>query len=464
MARRETGGIYKRGGVYWVNYRVEGERYHESTSTADRREAQSFLARVRRQIREGTWTPPTNRAAEREAERLRARLAELESNGRARAAAALTVAEYAEQWLERRRAAEVRTVHDEEVRLRSWVLPRIGDKPLAEVKRSDVRDLIAEMQRTPSPTTGRPYAPRSVLHVYGVTRLLFADALADELIAATPCTLRTRKGELPVKKDADPRWRGQAVYTREEAEQLISDERIPEDRRVFYALQILAGMRAGEASARRWRDIDSAAQPLGRMTIWSQAVNGDERETKQGDVREVPIVPTLATVLAAWKLRGFAMWFGRNPKPDDLIVPSRHDGRSPRSKTSLLRLKVDLERLGLRTEGRGRHAMRATFLTLLESDGANMAIARRATHAAPSDVVAGYVRTSWADLCREIGKLRLELRRGAVVIPLRRAQNDDAPRGDSRGDSGSEGGVFVCEKSGTDGTRTRGLRRDRPAL
>lgn len=64
-----------------------------------------------------------------------------------------------------------------------------------------------------------------------------------------------------------------------------------------------------------------------------------------------------------------------------------------------------------------RHAQRATFLTLLEADGANMAIARRATHRAPTDVVGGYIRSTWAQVCDEISKLALALPpRGAATF------------------------------------------------
>ena len=43
---------------------------------------------------------------------------------------------------------------------------------------------------------------------------------------------------------------------------LINDECEPEERRVLYALDFLTGMRAGEAAARRWRDLDSVQATL----------------------------------------------------------------------------------------------------------------------------------------------------------------------------------------------------------
>ena len=52
--------------------------------------------------------------------------------------------------------------------------------------------------------------------------------------------------------DKDPEWRSTAVFTREEVEPLLSDTRLPEDRRVLYAFLFLTVMRIGEAVALRW--------------------------------------------------------------------------------------------------------------------------------------------------------------------------------------------------------------------
>lgn len=54
-----------------------------------------------------------------------------------------------------------------------------------------------------------------------------------------------------------------AVYTRDEVEMLISDERITTDRRVLYALEGLAALRHGEAAGLRWRHYDPTATPVG---------------------------------------------------------------------------------------------------------------------------------------------------------------------------------------------------------
>jgi hypothetical protein len=143
--------------------------------------------------------------------------------------------------------------------------------------------------------------------------------------------------------------------------------------------------------------------------------------------------PVLRALLAEWKVSGFALLFGRHPQPEDPIVPQRADVSAFRGKHTFERLNADQAKIGIRRVPSARHAMRATFLSLLEADGANMAIARRATHAAPSDVVGGYVRVQWADVCNEIAKLRIALGRGKV-IPMRRV----VTAGDSFGDNPSD--------------------------
>ena len=433
MTRPATGGIRKRGEIWWLRYTVAGVRYQESADTGDERVARSLLARRRREIADGTWTAPAERAGLARVEEARAELERaLEASPDAKP---ITVTTYLGRWISRRREAGVRQVRNEATYFDRYVKPEIGPLALAAVTRVHVRDLVAKIGQAKNARTGATLSPRTVLHAYRSLSTAFADAVLDGLLVANPCTLKTRKGELPKKRDRDARWRASAVYSRDEAETMISDERIPLDRRALYALMLLGGLRIGEAVGRRWVDYDARAEPLGRVLVASQADGAKaSRETKTGDARAVPVVPALAALLAEWKLSGFPLYFGRHPQPDDPIVPTRHDktGRSFRDATTMHKScldDMDRAELGRRVPA-ALHSQRATFLSLLESDGANMAIARKATHAAPSDVVAGYIRTSWADLCREVGRLNVHVRKGARVIALPLAQ---ASSGESSG-------------------------------
>ncbi len=46
-------GLYKRGKVYWIDYRANGKRYRESTNTTKRREAEYILACRMKEAKEG---------------------------------------------------------------------------------------------------------------------------------------------------------------------------------------------------------------------------------------------------------------------------------------------------------------------------------------------------------------------------------------------------------------------------
>ncbi len=403
-------GLYRRGDTWWCSYRYEGVRHFESTKTADKRAAQSIYVDRKRN------GPPAERTAE----------------------PIVTVEAYLDAWIARRRTSGVRGVRNESQMFRDYVKPKIGTLAIGAVTRVHVRELIDTLAHTASPKTKKTLSARTVLHVYRTLSTAFSDAVLDGKLAVSPCTLKTRKGELPKKRDRDAGWRASAVYSRDEAWRVLTDTRIPPDRRALYALMLLGGLRIGEAVGRRWRDLDADAKPLGRLVVATQADGAKgSRETKTGETREVPVHPALAGALDSWKRTGFPMLFGRHPTPDDPIIPNRSDrtGCSFRDRTMThTSLQEDLDRVSLRRVPHAQHSMRATFLSLLEVDGANMGIARRATHSAPTDVVGGYIRVQWADLCREIAKLSIDLTPGAVVIALPLAANGDSG-GDNRFDA-----------------------------
>lgn len=328
----------------------------------------------------------------------------------------LTVAAYARRWIAGRTHE---TSNDDRGRIENHIIPAIGHILLTELRPKDVRALVASLStkrrlgnlradgsRVP---TEEPLAPRTVRHVYGTLRAMLNDAVADEIIAASPCVLK--KGELPQKRDKDRTWRRTAVFTREEVEAIISapPSAIPEDRRVMYALLFLGAMRFGEAAALTWRDYDAAAQPLGRLVVERSYSSKSRRvkETKDDNAREMPVHATLAKILAEWKLDGFERLTGLTPQPNDLIVPSRLG--NPRNANHMLRrFHADLERLGLRE--RRQHDARRTFISIARADGANKDLLRWVTHGPANDTLDSYTTPPWAALCAEVAVTRIAWR------------------------------------------------------
>src|SRR5713226_2465102 len=322
-----------------------------------------------------------------------------------------TVKRYLVRWIEDRRVRNVASAGDDEARLQRHALPELGELFLTEVRPSHIRTLVRSLKAKVGPEK-QQLAPRTVRHVYGVLHRMFEDAVADELIESNPCSIK--RGELPAKIDKDPTWRGGAVFTREEVEQLISDKRIPEDRRVFYAIAFLGGLRTGEVSALRFRACDASLEPLGRLLVSASFDTRTrlEKSVKTGKPREAPIHPTLARVLAAWKLGGWERMMGRAPRPDDILVP-KQDGRNRDAHFVLYWFRNDCEVLGLRQ--RRQYDSRRTFISLAQADGARKDILRWITHGPDGDIVSVYTTLPWNALCEEVAKLRIALRDGRLI-------------------------------------------------
>ncbi len=307
----------------------------------------------------------------------------------------VTVSRYAERWLGERRALGLAVGKGDDARLRRYALPVLGVLRLDEVRPRHIRDLVLDLRKRGE------LAPRTIRHVYGVLATMFRAAIGDELVDATPCVLQ--RGVLPKKADKDPAWRATAIFTREEVEVLVSDTRVPQDRRVVYALKALAGLRHGEAATLRWRQYDPELEPLGAINL---------EKTKTGVPRRVPVHPTLARVLAEWKLAGWERAYERPPGRDDLVVPAR-TMKSRDDSDAAHAFRHDLETLELRR--RRAHDLRRTFITLALVDGARRDLLEVVTHGPRGDIISVYSTFPWPALCDEVSKLRISLREGQIL-------------------------------------------------
>ena len=404
----------------------------------------------------GVWTSkPTRYVVGQEAEArryVRASQAVIDKRrkaGETAPAGPLTLRKYVAGWLERRREEG----HDwtaDRGRLAKHVLPVLGDRKLADIRTVDVAELVRALRFKSDP----PLAARTLRNVYNVLRAALRDAAIAGTIDVNPCTLTA--AQLGQVRDRDPEWRAGAVFTRAEAEVLISDPRIPFDRRVWYGFGLLAGLRPGEIGALRWRHYEPADEPLGRLLIAASystkrsAVKGTKTET----VKSLPVHPTLAALLAEWRLGGWAAMVGRVPEPDDLIVPlppavvarrTRRTGEPLRGYDYAGRRWRDEDLPALGWRARANYDVRATFITLAIDDGADRTILRdRVTHTKQKrSAFDGYDRgIHWIQTCAEVAKLRIARR------PL---ATPDATKPGFPGNValllGSGGGLRTCESA-----------------
>jgi integrase len=421
------GTVYKRGTKLWIGYKdLDGRVKYASSGlgVGEEEKARELLAEIQRRI-----------AAEREAG--------------ATTKKPLTFERYADGWMRARRQRGLSSASVDDGRLRHHAVPALGKMLLSDIRPRHVRALILDLRKRIG-TGPENLAPRTVRKVYGLLHTLFADAVAEELIAQNPCVLR--RGDLPKNIDKDAEWRATAVFERREVETVVSSPLTPWDRRVLYALQMLTGARFGEAAAAKWRHYDPTAKPLGKLLITASydVHKRQEKRVKTELTREVPVHPVLAKILAEWKLRGWAEMMGRSPTPDDLIVPSR-EGRNRNANTTLRRFHKDLARLGLRK--RRQHDMRRTFISLARADGARADVLERVTHGPRGDIMNLYTTLPWALLCEEVVKLRIELIEGRLV-ELRRAVGHDH---DGRPDHDDDADVVEPAKPMAHGLGTTAL-------
>lgn len=383
------GSVYRRGDspFLWLGYtEASGQRRLVSSGTADEKQAKATLASLERQV-----------AAEKAA---------------GAKDKAPTLRWYVEEkWKTERLAQGTRSAKHDAWRLER-ILPALGHMLLKDVTRLHVRDFMRQVRH-------EGLAPRSARMIYAGLRVIFADAVADELIPYSPCTLLQKRGELPASEDAVSGWRAGAVFSRTEVEKLISAEVIPEWRRVLWGSLFLTGMRIGEVLPRCWGDVDSQQEPLHRLSVhshWDFEAKVSVPGTKgRKNGREVPVHQTLGVLLAQWRLSGWAARHGRQPKAEDLIFESLRGRVLNRNSTYRL-FAADCAALGLRQ--RRQHDMRRTFVSLALADGADKHLLRWVTHGPPEDkgdVMDSYTTLPWTTLCEQVSKLKVGLLQGATL-------------------------------------------------
>ena len=186
----------------------------------------------------------------------------------------------------------------------------------------------------------------------------------------------------------------------------------------------------------RWRHYDPTMRPLGKLLVAFSysTLKSREKTTKTDAIKHVPVHPTLAAMLAEWKLGGWAAMMGRHPEPDDLIgpMPPEHAARRRTRTGEPFRghdysgerwRRDDLPTLGWRH--RRHYDMRATFITLAIEDGADPdVIETRVTHTRKRRTAFdGYNRgLQWERTCAEVAKLKIARRpRGqgeVIALPV----------------------------------------------
>jgi integrase len=291
-------------------------------------------------------------------------------------------------------ARKVRTVGDE---VRNYELHVLGrcewftELKIADVRPKHTAKLVDDLELPYEDDEGgvRTLAPKTIANIIGTLHTMFQKALLDERVLTNPIVLE--RGRLK-RTSKIPK----APYTTADLTKVLLCG-APVDARVWAALAIYTGMREGEICGRRWRDWDSAAAPLGCLTVRDQY---DGQPLKTDRPRKVPVHRDLAELLTWWRSTGWEIVFCRPPLPEDWIVPSRvlvgPHTRSSAYKTWRRTLKQ------AEVVNMGPHSARHSFITHARRGGAPKDVLEQVTHNARGDIVDQYTHWDWDPLCSAV--------------------------------------------------------------
>jgi integrase len=440
MARRLTGEVLeldrKGGRTYALRFYAYGKRRYVTLGTVaegwTRWRAEEELANVLADVRRGIWKPPARKAAREPRPEP-------------------TFHQFASEWIDaRRHEFAPRTVEDYTLALTHHLLPFFAEHKLSEITAREVdRYKALKVRERELGLVKRPLSNVTINKT--LTRLgqILDVAVRYELIDNNPVKTRVEK-----LREAEPR---RVRLTGEQVQVLL---RAAGPNRALLATAIMAGgLRISELTHLRWRDIDLRG---GSLSVAAS-------KTAAG-VRRVVLDPELVQLLREHKMA--AKW----SQPDDFVFAGRirsQPRERNRVRTAILYPAIERANELLAREGKPPipevitfHALRRTYAALRAELGEHPAItAAQMGHRDPrmtlrvyTDVTGMKPRTRLGGLLRE-GEWALM---GTETELESTEADDEAPRQPPKTAAGA--GETRGKRSGSDGTRTRGLRRDRPAL
>ncbi|MET4157959.1 tyrosine-type recombinase/integrase [Agromyces sp. PvR057] len=235
--RRETFGTLRKreSGRYQATYMgPDGKRHSAPTTFQTMGDARAYLRGVQARIASGTWQSADTERAEHERR-------------------ALPFAAFATRWLDGRTSVGGKALRPttlaEYRRLLAGPLAPLADLPLPSITRAVVEDW-----RTPLLMSGtRTQAARA----YTLLSAIMGSAVDRGLIDASPCTIRGAASTRTGKRVNPP--------TRDELATIV--EHVPERYRMLVLLAAWSGLRFGELSELRRKDIHGYREAEGLIEL-----------------------------------------------------------------------------------------------------------------------------------------------------------------------------------------------------
>ena len=368
----------------------------------------------------------------------------------------LTIEECAGKWiglLEGDERCAPATLKQHRGCLKNWILPRFGQKPIAELDARAVPELRAWLREL---RAAHPEGARTILHTVSSFASLVDAALAEGWIRATlPAgdaqvaawalsaanVLRHPgvRGELPKARDKGPLrlpipW----------VQKLLDAPAVELEHRARYGLAGCTGMRDGEIAGVQLRRLARQGAPATvrieeAVALVGAKGKGGHAKPKapktEGSRRTLPVhAACAAAAVEEWIAVGLPRLLGRQPRPEDYLFP-RADGRPSRPR-SAEQLRADLRAAGLPDNVDGRpiefKSFRSSFLTWLDEAGVDERVRKRLAGHRASDVTEHhYTVRELAQLGAAVDLIALRWTRGLSTVgpPVERSTGtaDAAP-------------------------------------
>ena len=228
------------------------------------------------------------------------------------------------------------------VHFRLRIVPDLGARKLADVKRADLQALVGRMQSDRK-------SPSTIRNTINAVRALYRWATQHDLVdgAANP----TRDLSLPRVNGRRERFADPS-----EVDDLLGA--LPHSDRRLRVAALYAGLRRGELRALDWKDVDFEAEVIHVRRAWDDKAGLINPKSDAG-VRDVPLSAYLRAELLRHKLAqgrgGLGLIFGRSS--DSPFVATTAQNRADRAWKKAGQLRITL------------HECRHTYASLMIAAG-----------------------------------------------------------------------------------------------
>ena len=341
-AKRDFGTIRKRANGRWQAYYMGPDQaFHRAPSTFDAKvDAEAWLGAERRLMQNDEWSPSKSR--------------------RARVVRSTEMfGPYAEAWLEQREL-KPRTRALYRRLLDRFILPAFEEVSLRDITPQVVRTWHSGLDSS---------RPTQRAHTYSLLRSILSTAVTDEILASNPCRVRGA-GSAKRVRSIEPATLG-------ELEVLL--EKIPAPYRALVLIGAWCGLRFGEVSELRRKDVDLKAETIhvmrGVVRIGKEVTVGKPKNI--AGVRDIAVPPHLLPILEQHLKEHVAL--GR----EALLFPSVKDP-DVQVHTNTLRRHWLKARLAAGRPDLRVHDLRHTGAVLAAQSGATLAeLMARIGHSTP---------------------------------------------------------------------------------